>query len=211
MIIFGLTGGIASGKSTITKTFREYDIPIVDADVVARQVVTPSSNGLNEIISIFGTDYLNANGDLNREKLGNLVFKNQSAMLKLSKIMGPLIDEEAARQIKVLSNKYSIIGYDAALIIENNNAEKYKPLIVVSCSKQTQVERLMKRNSLTEEQALDRINAQLPIEVKVKYADYIIDTSGRVEDTRVQTFSIIQDLLNKVRKMDESSNNSTSN
>jgi dephospho-CoA kinase len=133
--------------------------------------------------------------------MGNLVFKSITAMLKLTKIMSPLIDKESHHQINYLHNEehYSIVGYDAALIIENDHADFYRPLIVVSCPRNIQIQRLMKRNSLTEEQAINRIDAQLPLEIKVKYANYIIDTSGSIDDTRAQTFSIIQELLKNNR------------
>lgn len=198
MITFGLTGGIASGKSTITRTFRDHGIPIVDADVIARQVVAPGSEGLDKILDTFGRQYLNSEFGLDRPALGNLVFSNPVAMAKLTLIMKPLIENEAARQIERYHNNNSnsnnsIVGYDAALIIESGNAEKYRPLIVVSCTKEIQLERLVRRDNVTKEHALDRINAQLPIEVKVKYANYIINTCGTVEDTRLQTFSIIQE------------------
>ena len=200
MITFGLTGGIASGKSTVTKVFRQHDIPIVDADVIARQVVEPGTEGLSQVISAFGEEYLDPDGQLDRIKLGKLVFKSKIALIKLMYIMSPLIKEESARQIERLHKEYSIIGYDAALIIEMGNADKYRPLILVSCPKEIQLSRLMSRNNLSKEEALSRINAQLPLEVKTKYADYIIDTSGSIDNSQIQTFSIIQDLKKLDRK-----------
>ena len=200
MITFGLTGGIASGKSTVTKVFRQHDIPIVDADVIARQVVEPGTEGLSQVISAFGEEYLTSDGQLDRTKLGKLVFKSKIALIKLMYIMSPLIKKESARQIEKLHKEYSIIGYDAALIIEMGNADKYRPLILVSCPKEIQLSRLMSRNNLSKEEALSRINSQLPLEVKTKYADYIIDTSGSIDNSQIQTFSIIQDLKKLDRK-----------
>lgn len=199
MITFGLTGGIATGKSNITKTFRQYDIPIVDADIVARQVVEPGTDGLDRVISAFGKEYLE-NGSLNRIKLGALVFSDKVAMIKLSAIMSPLIQKESDRQIERLHKEYEIVGYDAALIIEMGNAKKYQPLIVVSCPQEIQIDRLMKRNGLTHQQALSRINAQLPLEAKIKFADFIINTAGSLDDTVTQTFSILQELKEINRK-----------
>lgn len=200
MITFGLTGGIASGKSTVTKVFRQHDIPIVDADVIARQVVEPGTEGLSQVISVFGEEYLTSDGQLDRTKLGKLVFKSKIALIKLMYIMSPLIKEESARQIERLHKEYSVVGYDAALIIEMGNADKYRPLILVSCPEDIQLSRLMSRNNLSKEEALSRINAQLPLEVKTKYADYIIDTSGSIDNSQIQTFSIIQDLKKLDRK-----------
>lgn len=200
MITFGLTGGIASGKSTVTKVFRQYDIPIVDADIVARQVVEPGTEGLKQIISTFGDEYLTSDGQLDRAKLGKLVFESKIAYIKLMYIMTPLIKSESETQINKLHAVYPIIGYDAALIIEMGNAEKYRPLILVSCPKEIQLSRLMSRNNLSEEEALSRINSQLSLDVKTKIADYIIDTSGSIDDSKIQTFSIIQDLRKLYRK-----------
>lgn len=200
MITFGLTGGIASGKSTVTKVFRQYDIPIVDADIIARQVVEPGTEGLKQIVSDFGDEYLTSDGQLNRPKLGKLVFESKIAYIKLMNIMTLLIKSESEYQINKLHTVYPLVGYDAALIIEMGNAEKYRPLILVSCPKEIQLSRLMSRNNLSKDEALSRINAQLSLDVKTKYADYIIDTSGSIDDSKIQTFSIIQDLRKLYRK-----------
>lgn len=200
MIVFGLTGGIACGKSTVTKTFRKHGIPLVDADIVARQVVDIGTVGSFRIRQAFGPDFFTEDGSLDRGKLGALVFQEKSAMKKLNDIMGNLIQDESVHQIQrwlAFLQEQSmpmIVGYDAALICEMGNHHKYKPLIVVSCPRETQLERLMKRNSLTKEQAEARINAQMPVEEKVKLADYVIDTSREVEYSILQTENIITTL-----------------
>lgn len=194
MITFGLTGGIACGKSTVTKTFRTHGIHIVDADIVARQVVESGTPGLHKIVDTFGTKYL-TNGVLNREALGKLVFSDEESMSKLNNIMKPLIHDEADKQIKQAhANGYKLVGYDAALIIEQGDAWKYRPLIVVSCPKDMQLQRLMQRNSLTREDAMARIESQIPVEMKVLIANYVIDTSGTIEESIKQTEEIIQKL-----------------
>lgn len=209
-MIFGLTGGIACGKSTVTKTFRDNGIPMVDADQVARDVVIPGSEGWFQVFLAFGKDYLNSDDSLNREKLGALVFSNPEEMKKLNDIMKPLIENESKRQLEYrlkngelfwneetnqpgirLSN---MVGYDAALIIEMGNADKYRPLIVVYCEPALQIERLIKRNNLTYEQAKARIDAQIPASEKVKLADFVIDTSGTIENSVEQTLNIIEKL-----------------
>jgi len=199
MITFGLTGGIACGKSAVTKTFRKNNIPIVDADVVAREVVIPGSIGNDKIMSRFGFPYFNQDGTLDRAKLAGLVFANHLAMTELNRIMKPLIESESDRQIAALHNEgNSIVGYDAALIIEQGNADKYRPLIVVSCPPVMQIERLMRRNDLTEAQAMSRINAQMSVEEKVKLADYVVDTSGSIENSINATLLIIELLKNRL-------------
>lgn len=195
MITFGLTGGIACGKSTVTKTFRRLDIPMVDADQVARDVVIPGSKGLSLVVDAFGSEYLNEDGTLNRTKLGALVFSNVQALSKINKLMSPLIQDESDRQVqKAHQDGHQLVGYDAALICEQGNASRYRPLIVVVCSQQIQLERLMKRNSLTHDEAMSRINAQMSVEDKKKMADFVIDSSGTVEESIASTENIIKTL-----------------
>lgn len=191
MIVFGLTGGIASGKSTVSKTFSRIGVPVIDADQVARDVVVPGSDGLKDICKAFGSDYLLPDGNLDRIKLGNLVFHSQDDMLKLNHIMQPLIQYESYRQIlRACNDGHEIICYDAALILEMGNYDRYKPLVVVACSPEMQLERLMKRNGLTEAQAMARINAQIPVAEKMKRADMIIDTNGPHEYSIKQTETV---------------------
>lgn len=195
MITFGLTGGIACGKSTVTKTFRANDIPIVDADVIAREVVVPGSIGLEQVINIFGKEYLQEDGTLDRIALGKLVFNDKHAMKLINGIMAPLINHESRRQQRAMHIRgWKIVGYDAALIIEQGNTDKYRPLIVVACPRDTQIARLMSRNSLTRDEAVARIDSQIPVEEKVKVADYVINTNGTIEESVAQTESIIQKL-----------------
>ena len=201
MITFGLTGGICCGKSTVTKTFLSHGIPVVDADLIARQVVEPGTFGLKSIADLFGLEMLLSDGTLDRAKVAELVFNNpdleirRRCMEALNNLMGPLIQEEGDAQIRRLhSYGHPIIGWDAALIIETGHVDKFRPLIVVSCPQVIQIERLMLRNGLTRQQAMDRINAQMPVEDKVKLADYVIDTSGTIDNSIAQTEIIIQKL-----------------
>lgn len=196
--VFGLTGGIACGKSAVTKVFRANGIPIVDADIVARQVVEPGTDGLKEVIKCFGSDYLNDDGSLNRTLLGAKVFSDRIAMWAINKIMAPLIKDESQKQFtKLFYEGHRLIGYDAALIVEMGHQDRYRPLIVVNCPFEIQIERLTKRNNLTYDQAKARIDAQIPLSEKVKLADYVIDTSGTLENSEKQTLEIISKLKNE--------------
>lgn len=193
-MIFGLTGGIASGKSTVTKTFLKYGVPMVDADIVARQVVEPGKPGLAAIVDAFGSQMLLPDGTMNRPKMAEQVFSNpdlsrrQSLMSKLNSIMAPLVVEESTRQLnKLQADGHALVGYDAALICEMGNAGKYRPLIVVYCPTDTQCERLMSRNNLTRERAMDIIGVQMPIDAKARMADRIIYTWGTIEQSIIQT------------------------
>jgi dephospho-CoA kinase len=199
VITFGLTGGICCGKSTVSKTFIQAGIPMVDADLVAREVVTPGSYGLQQLVNAFNIfgDILQEDGALARSKLAEIVFhhdplQRQLHLNTLNSIMGPLIHEAASAHIRKLhSHGYPIVGWDAALIVESGNIEKFRPLIVVSCPPEMQLVRLMARNSLTREQAMIRIESQLSTKEKVKVADYVIDTSNSIEGSIRQTKIII--------------------
>jgi dephospho-CoA kinase len=196
MITFGLTGGIACGKSTVNKTFQARGIPMIDADIVARQVVELGTSGLQMITDAFGREYLNEDGTLNRTKLAKLVFADRQSRSKLDYIMLPLINEESSAQIRrAHSRGHSIVGYDAALICEMGNSEKYRPLIVVHCPEVAQIDRLIRRNNLTHEEAVLRISAQMPVIKKLAMADYSIDTSGSIEESVRQTEVVIQHFI----------------
>lgn len=187
MITFGLTGGIASGKSTVNKTFHSLGIPMVDADIVARQVVEPGTPGLKEVIDAFGEEYLNDDGTLNRTKLGAYIFANRLKRWQIDLIMMPIIKEESSKQIKSLHDKgHQVVGYDAALICEMGDVDKYRPLVVVHCTQDAQIERLMARNSLTREEAMSRIEAQMPVAQKLEMANFSIDTSGTIQQSKHQ-------------------------
>lgn len=195
MLTFGLTGGIACGKSTVSKTFRANGIPMVDADEVARQVVALGTPGLSQITETFGKEYTNNDGTLNRTELGRLVFSNQEALNKLNKIMGVLIHNESSTQLKQLHDDGNpIVGFDAALICENGNADKYRPLVVVACPLEIQLSRLMSRNNLTHDEAMARINAQLPSEKRVELADFVIDSSMSIRNSVLQTEVVVYEL-----------------
>ena len=200
-IIFGLTGGICSGKSTVAKTFIKTGVPIVDADLVARQVVQPGTPGLATIVDTFGQEMLLPDGTLNRAKMAEQVFSHpdlemrKRSLSQLNAIMAPLVHQEGTRQLnKLQADGYALVGWDAAILIEAGNADKYRPLIVVYCPTEVQCQRLMVRNSLTRERAMDIIIAQMPGEQKIKLADYVIYTDGSMENSIRQTVEIIHQL-----------------
>jgi dephospho-CoA kinase len=195
MITFGLTGGIACGKSTVTKTFLKNDIPMIDADIIARQVVEPGTFGLHLIGLELGEDLILSGGILDRAALGKLVFSDKKAMHKLNTIMMPLIANEATRQIAEAHKNSPIVGYDAALIIEQGDADKYRPLIVVSCPPEIQIARLMKRNGFSQEEAQARIDAQMPLAKKIEVANFVVDTTGTIEQSVAQTEEIIYKIV----------------
>lgn len=195
MTTFGITGSIACGKSTVTRFLRKAGVPIVDADIIAREVVTLGSPGLQSIVNAFGKEYLLPEGDLDRPKLGRLVFGNQSQLDILNGLMSDLIRVEARRQRMALyAAGHELIGYDAALIIENGDADKYRPLLVVKAPFELQLSRLMSRNALTEDEARNRINKQLSSEEKAKYADFVIETTGTLEELEMNTIDVLDQI-----------------
>lgn len=195
-IVFGITGGIACGKSTVTKTFLEEKIPIVDADLVARDVVTPGSIGLALLAKKFGKEIIfEDNGELDRRLLATIAFQDQNSLNTLNEIMHPLIEKESMRQIKKLQEEGAkLIGYDAALIMEMGKADHFRPLILVMCKLETQIQRLMKRNMLTKIEATQRIASQMSSDEKAIYADFIINTDDTIENSKLQTKKIIQQI-----------------
>lgn len=196
MITFGLTGGIGSGKSTATKTFQSHGIPLIDADIVAREVVELDTYGLQQIIVLFGHEYINEDGTLNRSKFGRYIFANAEARAKLDNLMGPLIKAQTSIQIRKLhSEGHPIVGFDCAILIEMGQARKYQPLIVVHCTLEQQIERLLGRG-LTRDEAVARINCQMPTNLKLMFADFAIDTSQDKDFSIKQTEIIIEYLKN---------------
>ena len=193
--VFGITGSIACGKSTVTRFMRKSGIPIVDADIIAREVVVVGSPGWGMIRAAFGHEYILEDESIDRPKLGQYVFSNAKALDDLNSIMGPLIQTEAAKQINDFHEEgYDLVGYDAALIIESGHANKYAPLVVVTAPFETQLSRLMARNSLTEDDARNRISKQLSSEQKALHADLVIETTGTLEEVELKTLDVIDNI-----------------
>lgn len=191
MFLIGLTGNIASGKSTVSKIFQnEFEVPIVDADLIARQVVEPNTTGWKRIKILFGTDILNADNTINRDKLGKIIFQNEQQRKALNRALHGLIRIEMLKQIFLyLIQGYKFIILDIPLLFETKTpiAKLISYTLVVDCDEQTQLKRLLTRNpELSEQDALNRVNSQMKRELKLKLADYVIDNSTDLETTRNQ-------------------------
>lgn len=198
--IVGLTGGIASGKSTVARRLGEHGVPVIDADQIARRVVQPGAPALDDIVEAFGQHILREDGSLNRPALGELVFRDKRARATLDAITHPRIAQQMAAQAQALrAQGHAWIVYDAALIVENGMHAWLDALIVVAVTRQTQLARLVERDQLTPEEAARRVDAQLPLADKVAVADYVIDNNGSLADTFAQvdvTFQGIDHALN---------------
>ncbi len=196
MLKVGLTGSIAVGKSYICEVFRELGAFISDADLTAREVVKPKTIGLQKIVENFGAEILQPNGELDRIKLGVIVFADERKRQLLNSIVHPLVHEMQEKWLAECrrENPNGIAIIDAALMIESEGYKRFTKLIVVWCDFEIQLSRLKTRNSLTEAEALQRINAQMPQDEKKKFADFLIDTSKGFDDTRRQTVEIYEQL-----------------
>lgn len=182
MKIVGLTGGISSGKSTVSSYFKQLEIPVIDADEVARKVVEPNSQGAIEIRKAFGSDVFEEDGSLNRQKLGALIFSNAENRQKLDDLLQPLIKIMILDEIEEYRQKgETMIVLDLPLLFEKQYEELCEEIIVVYIPKELQLERLMKRNQYTKQEALSRIDSQLSIEEKRKRATVLLDNQGTIQ------------------------------
>ncbi|MGY4789807.1 dephospho-CoA kinase [Pediococcus pentosaceus] len=190
-VIVGLTGGIAMGKTTISQFLKSKAIPVVDADQIAHEILTVDEVKV-KLMDTFGESILDKNQNIDRRKLGPIVFNDQRQLEKLDIIVQPYIRTEIVRQLDTFSaNK--VVVLDAPVLFEQGYEKMVDYLMVIKTSAQIQVERLMQRDSLNEIDAQKRIQAQMPIEEKVKKADIVIDTSGTIEETRNQVVKWLVD------------------
>lgn len=196
MKVVGLTGGIASGKSVVSGMLADLGVKIIDLDQIAREVVEPNKPAWQEIIEYFGEKILLSDRTINRKKLGEMVFTNSKARDKLNEITHTRIVRELFKLIeKYRREKEDLVVVDAALLFETKMDGWLKPVIVVNASKKEQVKRLQKRNGYNREQALKRIQAQMPLKEKVRLADYVIDNSGSREDIRKQVEKVRKEII----------------
>jgi len=190
----GLTGGIASGKSTVSRLLKERGAIIVDADQISREIVKPGSPVLDKIVEHFGADILHEDGTLNRKKLGSIIFADEQKRLQLNAIMHPKIREVMLERIAQYEKEYPdrLIVADIPLLYESNLQHMFTEVMVVYVPLDVQIERLMRRDGLTEEQALERIRAQMPLADKRRLADVVIDNSGDLASTVRQVDDYLQ-------------------
>ncbi len=187
MLVIGLTGGIASGKSTVASMLRDLGASIVDADALARQVVEPGTPALAEIASRFGAEMIDAGGRLDRKRMGERVFSDPSARAALNGITHPRIAEASrAAMAELRAAGQTVAIYEAALLVENKIHHGLDGLIVVSVPDPVQIDRVCQRDSIDFSAARARLAAQLPLSDKVAVADWVIDNSGSLERTRDQ-------------------------
>ncbi|SMB99112.1 dephospho-CoA kinase [Thermanaeromonas toyohensis ToBE] len=200
MIVIGLTGGIGAGKSTVARFLKELGAKVIDADVVARKVVEPGKPAWEEIRDIFGPQYLNPDGTINRRALGNLIFNDAQARAKLNAITHPQIKAEILKEIERYRGEEpkGVVVIEAPLLLEARMEDMVDEIWVVTAPEEVRLQRLMERDNLSQEEALKRIRAQLPEEIRVKYATRIINTRGNLEATRAAVRAAWEELRGRM-------------
>jgi dephospho-CoA kinase len=196
MLLVGLTGGIACGKSLVSSMFQGLGAYVIDADAIARDIVKPGFPALEKIVDEFGSEVLLPDGNLNRHHLAEAIFRDAGKRETLNAILHPRIFEEEERRRKEIVQKdpRAIIIFDAALLIETKAYELMDRVILVYVDKKTQISRLVQRDHLAREDALKRIESQMPLKEKRQFADYILDTSRSFQQVQEQVEKIFGEL-----------------
>ncbi|MGD6816820.1 dephospho-CoA kinase [Metabacillus sp. 113a] len=192
-MVIGLTGGIASGKSTISAYLKKLGYPIVDADIIAKEAVGPGMPAYKGILEVFGETVLHADGAINREKLGSLIFRDREKRGQLNAIVHPEVRKEMLRQRdQFLEEGHKAVILDIPLLFESKLAHYADKSLLVYVSPEVQLERLMNRNGYSQAEARQRINSQMPLEEKRALADETIDNNGRMENSFYQLDEILR-------------------
>jgi dephospho-CoA kinase len=184
--VLGITGGIASGKSTVVTLFKEQGFPVVDGDIVAREVVEPDTEGLQALKKVFGSEIIKENGALDRKRLGTIVFQDEEQRNLLNRTLDSFIRKEITKQTEEAKRVSPLVIVDIPLLYEGKYEAMMDQVAVVYVTPEIQLQRLMMRNDFSEKEALERINSQLSLEEKRKRADVIIDNCSSKETTQRQ-------------------------
>lgn len=191
-LVIGLTGGIASGKSTISSILKAVGWPVIDADLIARQIVMPGSKGLEQIVNRFGPQMLNSDGTLDRKKLGKMVFDDPKKLSDLDKIEHPLIQEAINSQLDEFKKQHlPVVVLDVPLLFETGMDEECDLTVLAVVDQATQLKRLMKRDQISKMDAVKKISSQMSLKEKMQRADVIIDNNGTLEQTRSQVAELV--------------------
>jgi len=198
-LIVGLTGGIVGGKSTVASMFRDLGAKIIDADRLGHSVILPYKPAWKKIVKLFRENISKNDLTINREKLGKIVFANQALLKKLNEITHPEIIKLIKKEINLARDKThkqeKILIIDAALIYETKIDTLMDKIIVVYIEEDEQIKRLIKRNNLSKDEALQRVKSQIPMKEKIKMADYVIDNNDTLDKTKKQVETIWQELM----------------
>lgn len=191
--VLGITGGIATGKSSVVQHFIDLGFPVVDADIIARHLLDQNEQAYNEVVKVFGSEILQENGEINRQALGALVFNHPDKLKQLDELMAPFLQESILAAIKQASQNQKLVIVDVPLMYEKGYDEWMDQVAVVYCTPEQQIKRLMQRNQLTEKEAKQRIDSQLPIEMKKLLAEVVFDNSNDLTQTIQQVDTWLSD------------------
>jgi len=193
-LVIGLTGSIATGKSTVSLMFDDFNIPVIDADKIAREVVYPGEDAYKEVVKSFGEKILRSDGTINRERLGEIVFSDESKRKQLNEIVHPAIRKRMTEKKETLLAKgEKCVVLDIPLLFEGKSEKYVDKIIVVAVDEDTQKERLMSRNQFTEEEAMQRIQSQMPVKEKAAMADAVINNNGTKYESLQQLEQILKE------------------
>ncbi len=187
--VIGLTGGIASGKSLVSRTLMRLGMGVIDADDIGHEIMMKDDSVRQEVVETFGEEVLKEGGEIDRVKLGRIVFSNLERRRALETILHPLIQAEMWRRVQE-SNGDMVL--EVPLLIEKGEHERVDLVVVVYATREVQIQRLMRRDGMSRGEAIKRIDTQLPLEEKVSYAHYIINNNGHLEETEEQLFRFYQ-------------------
>ena len=199
MILVGLTGGVATGKSTVAKMFKQYGAVVIDADELAHEVVKPGKPAWRQIVKTFGKTVLNPDRTLNRRELGTVVFGNRTKLRRLERIIHPHVARERARLTRQAERKdpHAVVIYDVPLLFEAGIDKRVDKTLVVTADRKTQIARLKKRNGLSRAEAIRRIRTQMPLSKKIRLADIVIDGTVPRQNAMKAIRSIFLDLMKR--------------
>jgi dephospho-CoA kinase len=200
MLRVGLTGGLASGKSFVGRTFQQFGCYLVRADDLGHEVLKPGGEAYEATVREFGRDILQPDGVIDRRALAAKVFGEPDNLEKLNRLVHPPVRARIRKLLDAYEreNPDGIAIVEAAILVETGSYRDYAKLIVAVCRPEQQIERAMARDGMTREQALERLKRQMPLEEKIKYADYVIDTSGSKENTVAQTRAVYEALKGRI-------------
>lgn len=192
-LVIGLTGGIASGKSTVATMLKKMNITVVDADIEARLAVMKGETAYAKIITEFGKEILLENEEIDRQKLGSIIFHQTERRQCLNEIVHPEVRKRMREKLEEAKrNKEQVVVLDIPLLFESKLTYMADKTILVYVDKETQLQRLMERNNLTANEAEARIHSQMPMSEKIKLADVVIDNNGLIDDTKSQLTEVLR-------------------
>lgn len=197
---YGLTGGISTGKSTVADFFKKRGVPVIEADLISREICQKGEEGWKRIKEVFGESVFEPDGTLNRQKLGELVFSDAKKRKLLETLTHPLIMESVRRKIRAYFDEgQPLVLVEAALLFEAGYEKEFHGMIVVTCKSEQQIKRLCDRSGMSKDKALQMIGSQMPLSEKVKRATFVIDNSGTLEETEKSA----QEVFDKIKAKKE--------